>query len=118
MSKFAAINSKPAKQGKPATMAPLHNSLSHAHTPGTVPMFNQRKVDEEIARASQQILSIQTEQTGTVDENIATLQNCNTSILRRWFVRSNIIFYYLGLVDNVYTLGILSNYLESQTKPL
>ena len=52
------------------------------------------------------------------DISHATLQNCNTSILRRWFVRSNIIFYYLGLVDNVYTLGILSNYLESQTKPL
>ena len=70
MSKFAAINSKPAKQGKPATMAPLHNSMSHAHTPGTVPMFNQQKIDEEVARAVQQILSVQNEQTETIDENI------------------------------------------------
>ena len=70
MSKFAAINSKPAKQGKPATVAPLHNSMSHAHAPGTVPMFNQQKIDEEVARAVQQILSVQNEQTETIDENI------------------------------------------------
>ena len=70
MSKFAAINSKPAKQGKSATMAPLHNSMSHAHALGTVPMFNQQQIDEEVARAVQQILSIRNEQTETIDENI------------------------------------------------
>ena len=113
MSKSGAIKSKPANQGKSKTMLSTHNTMSNVHAPGTVPMFNQRKIDEEVARAVQQILSIKNEQTGTVDENIATLQNCNTSILRRWFVRSNIIFYYLGLVDNVYTYGILSNYLKS-----
>lgn len=33
-------------------------------------MFNQQKIYEEVARAGQQILSIQSEQTETVDENI------------------------------------------------
>ena len=63
MSKFAAINSKPSKQVKSKTMVPLHNSMSHAHAPGTVPMFNQQKFGEEVARAVQQILSVQNEQT-------------------------------------------------------
>ena len=44
--------------------------MSHAHAPGTVPIFNQQKIDEEVARAVQQILSNQSEQTETVDENI------------------------------------------------
>ena len=44
--------------------------MSHAHGPGTVPMFNQQKIDEEVARAVQQILQIQNEQTETVDKNI------------------------------------------------
>ena len=70
MSKFVAINCKSAKQGKSKTIVPPHNSTTHAHAPGTVPMFNQQKIDEEVARAVQQILSIQNEQTETVDENI------------------------------------------------
>ena len=70
MSKFAAINSKPSKQVKSKTMVPLHNSMSQAHAPGTVTIFNQQKIDEEVARAVQQILSVQNEQTETVDENI------------------------------------------------
>lgn len=70
MSKFAAINSKSAKQGKSKTMVPSHNSMAHVHAPGTVPMFNQQKIDEEVARAVQQILSIQNEQTETGDDNI------------------------------------------------
>ena len=70
MSKFAAINSKPSKQVKSKTMVPLHNSMSQAHAPGTVPIFNQQQIDEEVARAVQQILSVQNEQTETVDENI------------------------------------------------
>ena len=44
--------------------------MSHAHATGTVPMFNQQKIDEEVARAVQQILSNQNEQTETVYENI------------------------------------------------
>ena len=35
-----------------------------------VPMLNQQKIDEEAARAVQKLLSIQNEQTETVDDNI------------------------------------------------
>ena len=35
-----------------------------------VPMLNQQKVDGEVARAAQKLLSIQNEQTETVDDNI------------------------------------------------
>ena len=70
MSKFAAINPKAAKNGKSKTMVPPYNSMSHAHAPGAVPVFNQQKIDEEVARAVQQILSNQSEQTEPVDENI------------------------------------------------
>ena len=49
--------------------------MSHAHAPGAVPVFNQQKIDEEVARAVHQILSVQNEQTETVDDNIYL--NCN-----------------------------------------
>ena len=75
MSKSGAIKSKPANQGKSKTMLSTHNTMSNVHAPGTVPMFNQRKIDEEVARAVQQILSIKNEQTGTVDKNIYLKSN-------------------------------------------
>ena len=70
MSKFAAINSKSAKQGKSMTMLPPHKSMSYAHAPGAVLMVNQQQIDEEVTRGVQQILSTQNEQTETVDQNI------------------------------------------------
>ena len=75
MSKSGAIKSKPANQGKSKTMLSTHNTMSNVHAPGTVPMFNQRKIDEEVAWAVQQILSIKNEPTGAVDENIYLKSN-------------------------------------------